>query len=266
MSATVKKITLTTPAAVGSTAQFSALERCRVQASISSDAASAAQSASALAQGSASAAMAARDAAMASIGAVKVTQNDAVAGVLNAVLTVSAPLSKTVLSPGGDESLNLSLPGFTGATASAPGAAGAVPAPQAGGERTYLRGDATWQTLDRESLGLAAVEDTWTMLDATVVMISMTQAAVPGDWTGLVLPGGSPGRAIKPDQPAESSGYVAGAVHDAATARTVITVEGFPITAQCSRLWVGQDPRNAPSSSAAGSDIYLVNTFNCLLY
>lgn len=38
------------------------------------------------------------------------------------------------------------IPAMVGATASAPGAAGVVPAPSAGDEQKFLRGDGTWQT------------------------------------------------------------------------------------------------------------------------
>ena len=265
MTVTVRRIVLKTPSAAGAMGQFSALERCRGYASSASDAAASAQASSSTAQGAGSVAVAAKDAALASVGAVKVTQDDAVPAVLDASLSVTAPLSKSVLSPGGDESISLSVAPLAGATTAGPGASGVVPAPQAGEQLKFLRGDATWQALDRNSLSLTNVEDTWSKLGGPVTVLSAKQAAVAGNWLDKVLPGGAPGRAIKPDQP-EGSGYVASAAYDVETGGTMVVVEGVSLTAQCTELWIGQDPRNAPSSSSAGSDLYLAETFYCLMY
>ncbi|WP_027189628.1 hypothetical protein [Fundidesulfovibrio putealis] len=266
MSVSVKRIVLRTPAAVGSLGQFSALDRCRDYAADTADALLAAQASQTLAQGAANVAVAARDVALAAAGGVKVTAADAVISDLDTSLSVAAPLEKSVLSPGGDERLRLSVSEMAPAGPEQSGAPGVVPAPQAGDDRKYLRGDATWQTLDRNTVGMANVEDTWTLLPGEVSMVSATQAALPGDCLALALPGGSPGRAVRPDEPQGATGFVAAAVYDAANTRTLITVEGFAFTPQCTRLQLGQDPRNAPSASSAGSDLYLANIFNYLSY
>lgn len=266
MSATVKRVILKTPVAVGGTAQFSALERCRVHAETATSEANTAVTAAAQSQTSAAVASAARDAALAAVGVVKVTSADQAAGVLDASLEVAAPLAKTVVSPGGDETLRLTVSAMGGASASQSGAAGVVPAPQAGEQQKYLRGDATWQTLDKASLGLSSVEDTWTKLPGAVTCLSATQAAVAGDCVSLAMPDGSSGRAIKPDLPAGLYGYVAAASYDAPNSRTVITVDGFTVTSEHTQLWIGQDPRNAPQSSQAGADLYLASTCNSFTY
>lgn len=266
MSATVKRVVLKTPVAVGGTAQFSALERCRVYSETATNQANTAVSASSQAQASAAVASAARDASLAAVGAVKVTSADQTAGVLDVSLAVAAPLNKTVLSPGGDETLRLTVSSMGGASVSLPGAAGVVPAPAAGEQQKYLRGDATWQTLDRASLGLTNVEDTWSRLPGAITCLSATQAAVAGNCLSLVMPGGSAGRAIKPDLPAGLYGYVSDASYDAANSRTVITVDGFTVTSQHTELWIGQDTRNAPQSSSTGSDLYLASTYNSFTY
>lgn len=262
MSAVVKRIVLSTPAAVGSTAQFSALERCRAYSATATDAQAQAQASSASAQAASSVATAARDVALAAVGRVKVTQNDAQASLLDSALGVAAPLNKTVLSPGGDETLMLGVDALGGASASQAGSAGVAPAPLAGEQLKFLRGDATWQSLDRASLGLMNLEDAWTLLPGAVTMLSSTQASVAGDCAATA----SQGRALKPDLPFGDYGYVADAVYDAANSRTIITVEGFAVTGQCTQLWVGQDPRNAPSASSSGSDLYLAVNYNCLMY
>jgi len=262
MSVSVKKIVLSTPTAVGATAQFSALERCRIFSATASEASSTAQAASTSAQAASSVATAARDATLFAVGGVKVTQNDTTASPLDAAVSVSGPLSKTVLSPGGDETLRLGVDTLAGASASQAGAAGAVPAPQAGEQLKYLRGDATWQTLDRATLGLSSVEDTWSQLPGAVTMLSATQASVAGNCTATA----TPGRALKPDLPAGMYGCVADAAYDAANSQTIITVEGFAVTGQCTRLFVGQDPLNAPSASSSGSDLYLAANYNCVMY
>lgn len=266
MSVSVKRIVLRTPAAVGSLGQFSALDRCRDYAADTADALLAAQASQTLAQGAANVAVAARDVAVAAAGGVKVTAADAAITDLDTSLSVAAPLEKSVLSPGGDERLHLSVSGMAPAGTEQDGAPGVVPAPQAGDDIKYLRGDATWQTLDRNTVGMANVEDTWTLVSGEVSMVSATQAAVTGDCLSLALPGGSPGRAVRPDEPQGATGFVAAAVYDAANTRTLITVEGFAFTPQCTRLQLGQDPRNAPSASSAGSDLYLANIFNYLSY
>jgi len=266
MSASVKKIVLRTPAAVGSLGQFSALDRCRDYAADTADALLAAQASQTLAQGAATVAVAARDVALAAAGGVKVTAADAAITDLDTSLSVAAPLEKSVLSPGGDERLHLRVCDMAPAAPDQAGASGVVPAPQAGDDLRYLRGDATWQTLDREAVGMGSVEDTWTLLPGDVSMISAKQAAVAGDCLSVALPGGSPGRAVRPDEPHGATGFVAAAVYDAANTRTLITVEGFAFTPQCARLQVGQDPRNAPSASSAGSDLYLATLFNYLSY
>jgi hypothetical protein len=266
MSAAVKRVVLRTPAAVGGAAQYSALELCRIHSESALNQANTAVSASGQAQASAAVASAARDAALAAVGAVKTTAADQSAGVLDDTLAVAAPLNKTVLSPGGDETLRLSVSVMAGASASQPGAAGVVPAPPAGGQLKYLRGDAVWQALDKATLGLSGVEDTWTKLSGAVTRLSAAQAAVAGDCVGFVMPGGSPGRAIKPDLPAGLFGYVADASYDAANTRTVITVDGFEVSAEHTELWIGQDTRNAPQSSSTGSDLYLASNCNSFTY
>ncbi|MFP5222279.1 MAG: hypothetical protein ACLGSA_08325 [Acidobacteriota bacterium] len=266
MSASVKKIVLRTPAAVGGLGQFSALDRCRDYAADTADALLAAQASQNLAQGAAAVAVAARDVALAAAGGVKVTAADTTISDLDTTLSVDAPLEKSVLSPGGDERLHLSVAEMVPAGPGQDGAPGVVPAPQSGEDLKYLRGDATWQTLDRDAVGMGSVEDTWTLLPGGVSMISSNQAAVAGDCLSLALPGGLPGRAVRPDAPLETTGFVAAAVYDAANSRTLITVEGFAFTPQCTRLQVGQDPRNAPSATSAGSDLYLMNIFTCLNY
>ena len=172
MSASVKKIVLRTPAAVGSLGQFSALDRCRDYAADTADALLAAQASQTLAQGAANVAVAARDVALAAAGGVKVTAADAVITDLDTSLSVAAPLEKSVLSPGGDERLHLSVADMSPAGPEQAGASGVVPAPQAGDDLRYLRGDASWQALDRDSVGMANVEDTWTLLPGDVSMIS----------------------------------------------------------------------------------------------
>ena len=266
MSAVVRKIVLKTPAAVGSLGQFSALDRCRSYSAETADALLAARDSQAQAQTAASVAAAARDVALAAAGGVKVTGTDAVITDLDTALSLDAPLVKTVLAPGGDERLHLTISDMGGAQADQAGAAGSVPAPQAGDQLKFLRADASWQALDRSSVGMAAVDDTWTLLPGAVSMISARQAAVEGDCLALVLPGGWPGRAVKPEQPGSGAGFVAAAVYDAPNGRTLVTVDGFALTDQCVGLWVGQDPRNAPSASSAGSDLYLANIFNSFTY
>jgi hypothetical protein len=252
MSAVVKRIVLSTPAAVGQAAQFSALERCRAYSATATDSSSTAQASAATAQAASGVAVAARDAALAVVGGVKVTQNDASASVLDLAVGVAAPLNKAVLSPGGDETLRLGVDTLGGASASHAGTAGVAPAPQAGEQQKFLRGDATWQ----------APDDVWTLLPGLVTMLSPSQAAVAGNCAAMA----QPGRALKPDRPAGTFGSVADAAYDAANSRTIITVEGFAVTGQCTQLWVGQDPRNAPSASSSGSDLYLAANYNCLMY
>uniref|UniRef100_A0A7C4EM57 Uncharacterized protein n=1 Tax=Fundidesulfovibrio putealis TaxID=270496 RepID=A0A7C4EM57_9BACT len=266
MSAPVKRIIFKTPAAVGAVGQFSALERCRAYASASSDDADSAQASASSAQISSNVALAARDAALAAVGSVKASPTDAVAASLDESVTVTAPLVKEVLSPGGDETFSLSVAVMAGAGASNAGLAGVAPAPQAGDHERFLRGDATWQPLDRASVGMSAVEDTWMALEGPVTVMSASQAAVPGDQLGKVMPGGIPGRAIRLGGQEAVSGFVADAVYDSVNARTVITLDGFQPDGQSTALQVGQDPRNAPSSSSTGSDLYLAETYNCLMY
>jgi len=266
MSATVKRIVLKTPSAVGTVGQFSALERCRSYAESGSNSAASAQASASTAQISSSVAVAARDAALGAVGAVKASPTDVSAATLDETVVVLAPLAKDVLSPGGDESFSLSVAVMAGADASNAGLSGVVPAPLAGEHASYLRGDATWQPLDRASVGMASVEDSWTVLDGLVTVVSSTQAAVPGDQLETLLPGGVSGRAIRPDAPAGTSGYVADAVYDSQNDRTVVTLDGFEPDGQCTALEVGQDPANAPSSSSTGSDLYLAQMYNCLIY
>ncbi len=53
---------------------------------------------------------------------------------------------KTVNGAGPDNNGNVSVPNMSAATADAAGSAGLVPAPAAGSQGKYLRGDGTWQT------------------------------------------------------------------------------------------------------------------------
>lgn len=53
---------------------------------------------------------------------------------------------KTVNGAGPNASGNVSVPNMSAATADAAGSAGLVPAPAAGSQGQYLRGDGTWQT------------------------------------------------------------------------------------------------------------------------
>lgn len=52
---------------------------------------------------------------------------------------------KKIVLPGGTE-LNIVMETMTGASSSAAGSAGAVPAPSAGDESKFLAGDGTWKT------------------------------------------------------------------------------------------------------------------------
>jgi len=263
MSAQVKKVVLRTPASVGATDQYSALQRCRTYAVETQDAAQAAVSANVSAQAASAVSVAARDTALASVGAVKATRTDASASVLDECLLVEGPLNKTVDNPGGDETITLSLSAMTGATASGAGLPGAVPAPQAGDGGRYLRGDGLWITPDRSELGMALVEDTWTVLAGPLTVLSGSRAAVPGDQTGMA----PSGRAIRPDVPEGVSGYVETAAYDAGEDRTVLSVGGFVLDGSCQGLSVGQDPANAPlQGDSTGADLALVSLMASLTY
>lgn len=100
---------------------------------------------------------------------LSVTANDTHVKNLDDALTVSAPLTKTVTSPSGDEKLNLALnaaalsldagqidtgtvdrarlPAFVGTDGISPGDVGIVPAPTEFDSGKYLRADGTWQAV-----------------------------------------------------------------------------------------------------------------------
>ncbi len=159
MAATVRQIVISAPAPSGAIGQYTALQECRLHAGATANDAAATQAATAQAVASATLAGSSRDQAVAAVGAVKVTAADAQASVLHDALTVAAPLLKSIQDPGGDESLMLSVAEMAGATDMADGSSGLAPALAAGDELKYLRGDATWQALDKSTLGLSNVKD-----------------------------------------------------------------------------------------------------------
>lgn len=61
---------------------------------------------------------------------------------------------KTVNGAGPNASGNVSFPDMSAATADAAGSAGLVPAPAAGAQGKFLRGDGTWQTPPDTSITL----------------------------------------------------------------------------------------------------------------
>ena len=60
-------------------------------------------------------------------------------------INVSGPITKTFTN-GANATITIGADAMTGATASAAGAAGVVPAPSAGDDTEFLRGDGTWAT------------------------------------------------------------------------------------------------------------------------
>ncbi len=266
MSAAPGRIVLKTPRTVGQAGEFSALEACRSHSLASRDAASEASASAERARLHANVAQSASEALFAAAGAVKASPTDQVPASLDECLEVAAPLCKAVTGPGGDESLALSVSVMSGAEIDASGASGLVPQPQAGDARSFLRGDGVWKRLDRSDAGMELVEDAWTVLDGPVEVLGAGLARVPGDQLALALPGGLAGRALRPDFPSGARGCVAAAHYDESAQATVIRVDGFALDPACEALLLGQDPRNAPEHSDAGSSLYLAANFNCLTY
>ncbi len=159
MSTQVKRIVLRTPASVGSYGQYTALRQCRGHASAAESDRTAADALAASAQSSATVAQAARDQAVASVGAVKVSVADTTAKVLSQALGGGAHVEMAIENPGGNERLMIAVDVLTGAASDQDGASGLVPAPVAGDEVKFLRGDATWRSMDSQSLGLDLVEN-----------------------------------------------------------------------------------------------------------
>ena len=198
MPATVRQIVISAPAPSGTIGQYTALQECRLRADATANDAAVTQAATATAVASATLASSARDQAVAAVGAVKVTAADAQASVLSTALTVAAPLVKAVQNPGGDESLLLSVQAMAGATGAAAGSAGLVPAPAAGSDQKYLRGDATWQALDKTTLGLSNVLNV-PQLDARVGTAKGDLLVYQGSALPARLGVGSDGQALVAD-------------------------------------------------------------------
>ncbi len=147
---------------------------------------------------SASVAQAARDQTVASVGAVKVSVADTTATTLSETLDVSAPMAMTIENPGGNERLALSVSAFSGAASDQAGTAGLVPAPVAGDEARFLRGDATWRSLDAQALGMDLVENV-PAVDRRVGESKGDLVAFSAAGTPARLPAGADGQMLVAD-------------------------------------------------------------------
>ncbi len=198
MSTQVKRIVLRTPASVGSYGQYTALRQCRGHASAALSDRTVADASAASAQSSANVAQAARDQAVASVGAVKVSVADTTAATLCEALNANVPMAMTIENPGGNERLTLSVADFSGAASDQAGTAGLVPAPAAGDETRFLRGDATWRSLDAQALGLDLVENV-PAVDRRIGEAKGDLVAFSAAGTPARLPAGADGQMLVAD-------------------------------------------------------------------
>ncbi|MBF0482015.1 MAG: hypothetical protein HQK81_06065 [Desulfovibrionaceae bacterium] len=138
------------------------------------------QAGAAASSATAAAASAASAQALAGGGAVKIDGGDTTAATLNSKLTLASgsALTKTVASPGGNEALVLDVAAMAGATSSLVGTKGLVPAPAAGDQVKYLKGDGSW--------GAIAIPAASLNSDA------LTGLVVPACWRDLYRNGWTP--------------------------------------------------------------------------
>lgn len=223
MSTQVKRIVLRTPASVGSYGQYTALRQCRGHASSALSDRTAAEASAASAQSSATVAQAARDQALSSVGGVKVSVSDTTAATLSETLAVSAPVRMAIENPGGNERLALSVSAFSGAAAGQAGAAGLVPAPVAGDEARFLRGDATWRSLDAQALGLDLVENV-PAVDRRIGEAKGDLVAFGAAGTPARLPAGTDGQVLVAD-----SGQACGLKYVTPSAGAWTAFEALPV-------------------------------------
>lgn len=140
---------------------------------------------------------------------LSVTANDTHVKNLDDALTVSAPLTKTVTAPGGDEKINLALnaaalsldagqidtgtvdrarlPAFVGTDGISPGEPGVVPAPTEFDGGKFLRADNTWQAVAGSgtvtSVAVAPPSDLFTVTGSpieaagTITFVKVSQPA-----------------------------------------------------------------------------------------
>ncbi|GAB6038220.1 hypothetical protein JCM15519_27790 [Fundidesulfovibrio butyratiphilus] len=238
MSTQVKRIVLRTPASIGSYGQYTALRQCREYATSAQSDRTASAASAASAQSSATVAQAARDQAVASVGAVKVSVADTTASTLSEALDVNAPMGMAIENPGGDERLTLSVSDLAGAAADQGGAAGLVPAPAAGDEARFLRGDATWQSLDAQTLGLDLVENV-PAVDRRVGEAKGDLIAFSAAGTPARLPAGTDGQVLVAD-----SGQACGLKYVAPSAGAWTTFDALPARTDDSTVSVADTADN----------------------
>lgn len=89
---------------------------------------------------------------------------------------------KTVNGAGPNASGNVSVPDMSAATADAAGSAGLVPAPAAGSQGKYLRGDGTWQTPPDTKV---TVDSALSATSTNPVQNKVVKSALDNVWKGL---------------------------------------------------------------------------------
>lgn len=89
---------------------------------------------------------------------------------------------KTVNGAGPNANGNVSVPNMSAATADAEGSAGLVPAPAAGSQGKYLRGDGTWQTPPDTKV---TVDSALSATSTNPVQNKVVKSALDGVWKGL---------------------------------------------------------------------------------
>lgn len=118
------------------------------------------------------------------------------------------------------------------------------------------------QQLVAAATSAARQSGSWEELEnVTVSKLADNQVAVSGNYVPLF----SARRAVRPMLTGTESGWIATAIYDQPSNRTVLTVSGFVVPAGISTIFYGQDPANAPKPPDVpvnvAQSLYFANNF-----
>lgn len=98
---------------------------------------------------------------------------------MSAKINVSGPITKT-FTTGSNATVTIGANAMTGATSSANGSAGVVPAPASGSQNKVLKGDGTWGAVTNANINLGTIVSAgvWTTTESLPAIADSTQTAI----------------------------------------------------------------------------------------